>query len=235
MVSRISSDENRERIRNGLKAFLDPSAFNKWFSFRERPIRKFYADNGVSSLSETIVSTTSVLKQLNILFVSGKRYRINTNGSLLNDIDFLASEIYKEQKKRKRDAYQESKSSDLHPKPRVKNRMIDENSNPVRLKNVRRIPSLGDFCYSLINEQVYQVRIIGVMYDNDGFCTATNEIVVKVEYVETSINSLRIKTAQLKEVFYSTADLYAALERKIVKHTLPEDGRTKREETPILV
>lgn len=108
MVSRISSDENRERIRNGLKAFLDPSAFNKWFSFRERPVRKFYADNGVTSLPDIVVSTISVLKELNLLFVTGKRYRINTNGSLLNDIDFLASEIYEEQKKRKRDAYQES-------------------------------------------------------------------------------------------------------------------------------
>lgn len=173
MTLKDKKEETLLGLQLAITDVMKPENLNRWVSAREASITKLLVKNGVN-----MNYSSAFLEELGKLgYVErqgqgcGLMYMVKT--TTIVDSEKLALNIWDNfqarysKKKGTLDGYQDSKKSDLRPKVNRK-RDISKGENGAPTYIPKEYAKLGDMGYIITDNQIVQVRLIGIHYAPDG-------------------------------------------------------------------
>ncbi len=211
-----------------MEQILSVENLNVWISVCERPITKILKEVGVSKDYSVVVMEE--LKKLGAVEREGRgtgmRYKIATN--FIPDYEAVARRCYENFVAHKRECAKSTVTADrpgdnIPFRPKKSKTMSDfECEKPgkiIKCKSMVAIPHLGELKFMLVDNRIYQVKIVGIYYAQEVekptiLCDVKGDFLVN----EVLENNPYKKGISLKELYSSAEELCAVLLGKVVKY-----------------
>jgi hypothetical protein len=212
-----------------MKQILSVENLNVWISVRKRPITKILKEAGVSREYSAVIMEE--LKKLGAVEHEGRgigmRYKIAT--SFIPDYEAVAKRCYENFITHKREYVKSTVTADrpgdnIPFRPKKSKTMFDfECEKPgkiIKCKSMVAIPHLGELKFMLVDNRIYQVKIVGIYYAQEVEKKPTILCDVKGDFLvnEVLVNHPYKKGISLKELYSSAEELCAVLLGKVVKY-----------------